>query len=59
GKLAQVSNLSATGESTFIGVVPNNPLLVGKTVYVQSVCNDLAGATGQALFSLVEKVEIQ
>jgi hypothetical protein len=59
GVLIKVANLNAAGQSTFVGVVPNNPLLVGQTIYIQSVCNDLAGATGQALFSLVEQVEIQ
>ncbi len=57
--LAQAGTLNASGLGWFSGVVPNNPALSGQSIYIQSVCNDTAGATGLALFSLVEELEVQ
>ena len=56
--LAQIGNLNTVGRDWFSGTVPNNPALSGKSIYIQAVCDDTAGATGQALFSLVEELSV-
>lgn len=50
------ASLDAAGLYSMPVTIPNSASLIGKTVYAQSVADDLAGATSSVLFSLVEEV---
>jgi len=59
GTLLSLGSLNTAGEATEQGTIPNNPVLAGKSIHLQSVCDDTSGTTGSYLFSLVETMVVQ
>ncbi len=57
-ELVQTGYLDASGYDSASAFIPNNPGLIGTTVYTQSICDDTTGASGEILFSLIEVMTI-